>query len=67
MLRWLIEMNGPTGFFLPLRQVGERQSGFYREGEAPAEPMPSSAGASLSHSNHRQVDFSLPLALRTLP
>ena len=35
----------------------------YREGEAPADPMPSSAGASLSHLNHRQVEFSLPFAL----
>ncbi len=38
-------------------QLSERQSGFYREGEAPAEPMPSSAGASLS----------LPLALASDP
>ena len=35
---------------------------FYRAGEAPAEPKPSSAGASLSHLKTRQVDFNLPLA-----
>ena len=29
--------------------LGERQNGLYREGEAPADPKPSSAGASLSH------------------
>ena len=38
----------------------------YREGEAPAEPKPSSAGASLSHVKKRRVDFSLPLALAGL-
>ena len=48
-------------------QLGERQSGFYREGGAPAEPMPSSAVASLSHSNRRQVDFSLPLEIASDP
>ena len=30
-------------------RLGERQFPIYREGEAPAEPKPSSAGASLSH------------------
>ena len=45
------------------RRLGERQNGLYREGEAPADPMPSSAGASLSHPNQMQVEFSLPLDL----
>ena len=30
----------------PIEPLGERQNGLYREGEAPADPMPSSAGAS---------------------
>ncbi len=34
-----------------------------RGGEAPAEPKPSSAGASLSQMKTRQVDLNLPLAL----
>ena len=42
--------------------LSERQNGLYREGEAPADPKPSSAGASLSHPCLWQVDFSLPLA-----
>jgi len=46
-----------------IRHLGDRQNGLYREGEAPADPKPSSAGASLSHPYLGQVDFSLPLAL----
>ena len=46
--------------------LGERQHCLYREGEAPAEPKPSSAGASLSHWNPCQVVFTLPLALYRL-
>jgi len=38
--------------------LGERQNGLYREGEAPADPKPSSAGASLSHPCLGQVNFS---------
>ncbi len=34
----------------------------YREGEAPAEPLQSSAGASLSRWIRWQVVFSLPIA-----
>jgi len=45
--------------------IGERQNGLHWEGEASADPKPSLAGASLSHPNRRQVDFSLPLALGT--
>jgi len=41
-----------------------RSDSEYREGEATADPKPSSAGASLSHPNHRQVDLPLQLALR---
>ncbi len=41
----------------------ERQRCLCREGEAPAEPKPSSPEASLSHWNPWQVVFSLPLAL----
>ena len=43
--------------------LGERLNGYNREGEAPAEPKPSSAGASHSHWNSWQVVFCLPLAL----
>jgi len=59
---------GLSGGFCPLSQVSlskmirRAATWLYREGEAPAEPKPSSAGASLSHSNHRLVVFSLPLA-----
>ncbi len=43
--------------------LGERLNGYNREGEAPTEPKPSSAGASHSHWNSWQVVFCLPLAL----
>ena len=43
--------------------LGERQNGLYREGEVPADPKQSSAGASRAHPNDQQVDFSPPLAL----
>ena len=43
-------------------QLGGRRICLYREGEAPAEPKPSSAGASLSQMKTWQVDFNLQLA-----
>ena len=43
--------------------LGEWQYRLYLESEAPAEPKPSSAGASLSQWDPWQVDFILPLAL----
>ena len=49
-------VRGCLAFFL-----GEQQNGLYREGEAPADPMSSSAGASFSHPNQRQVDFGVHL------
>ncbi len=40
--------------------------GLYWEGEAPAEPMPSSAGVSLSHWNPWQVVLDQPFVLRMI-
>ena len=43
-----------------IRRLGERQYRLYWEGEAPAEPKPSLAGASLSRWNPWQLVFTLP-------
>ena len=48
-----------------IRRLGERQYRLYWEGEAgeaPAEPKPSSAGASLAQWDPWHSDFILPLA-----